>query len=474
LPQRRRVHEALAEVLRAEPDRRVWHRAALITGTHEEIASELEEAAGRARRRGAIAVAVTALQRAAELSPPSQRPRRLLVAAELAFELGQRDAVMPMLREVEQLDPGPLERARATWIQEVVYTRPLGDVAGATALLAAAERAGEAGDRDLHVDLVWLVAARAWMADPAPSARRMLIEAANRLGAPTSADPRVLAIQAYADPFWKAHAVLERVRAAAAQPRHDTDAARYLGSAAVAVGAFDAALPLLAAAVEGLRTQGRLGHLPRMIVLQGNVAARLADWGVAVPAAEECRRLATELGEPQWVAAADTLDAIIAGTRGDQDAAERAAAQAERIALPTGANLTVAFAQEGRILAALGAGRHADAYELTQRLFDPASPAHHPVIACWLIGELAEAALHTGRLEEARARVRQVEAASGDISGTCIALGLLHARAACSRRPGGRRSLRRGARRRPRPLAVAARPSLARVRPVAAAPAPDR
>jgi hypothetical protein len=65
--------------------------------------------------------------------------------------------------------------------------------------------------------------------------------------------------------------------------------------------------------------------------------------------------------------------------------------------VPTGANLTVAFAQVGRILAALGAGRHADAYELTQRLFDPASHTHHLVIACWLIGELAEAALHTGR-----------------------------------------------------------------------------
>ena len=33
--QRRRAHEALAETLEAEPDRRVWHRAALIAGTRE-------------------------------------------------------------------------------------------------------------------------------------------------------------------------------------------------------------------------------------------------------------------------------------------------------------------------------------------------------------------------------------------------------------------------------------------------------
>ena len=433
--QRRRVHEALAEVLRAEPDARVWHRAALVSGTHEQVANELEEAAGRARRRSALAVAVTALQRAADLSPLRQRARRLLAAAELAFELGQRDLVMPILREVEHLDPDPVERARATWIEEVVHTRPLGGARRAASLIATAEQAGQAGDRDLQLDMAWLVASRAWLVDPAPSARRVLIEAANRLGDPQSADLRILAIQAYADPFGKAPAILQRLREAAQQIHHDTDAARFLGPAAVAVGAFDLAAMFLSEAVEGLRTQGRLGHLPRMLTLQGSTAAQLADWGVAIPAAEEARRLATELRESQWVAAADTVDSIIAGIRGDHDAAELAAARAERIAVPTGANITVAFAQFGRIFAALGAGRHPDAYEAAERLFDPASPAHHPIIACWLIGDLAEAALHTGRINQARARLQQVEAASGDVPGTCIAVGLRHARALLTQDP---------------------------------------
>jgi DNA-binding CsgD family transcriptional regulator/tetratricopeptide (TPR) repeat protein len=436
LMQRRHVHEALAEVLRTEPDRRVWHRAALISGTHEEIANELEEAAGRARRRGALAVAVTALQRAAELSPPRQRARRLLAAARLAFELGQRDLVLPILREVEYLDPDPIERARATWIEEVVHTRPLGDAPRARSLIAAAEQAGRAGDRDLQLDMAWLVASRAWLVDPAPAVRRVLIEAADRLGDPESADLRIIAIQAYTDPFGKAPAILDRLRRAAADVHRDPDAARYLGSAAVAVGAFDFAATFLSEAVEGLRAQGRLGHLPRMLTLQGRMAAHVADWGVAIPAAEEARRLATELREPHWIAAADAVDSVIAGIRGDPDAAERAAAQAERIAVPTGTNLTIAFAQFGRMFAALGAGRHSDAYEVAERLFDPTSPAHHPIIACWIVGDLAEAALHTGRIDEARARVTQVEAASGDIPGTCIAVGLLHARALLAQDPG--------------------------------------
>jgi len=63
------------------------------------------------------------------------------------------------------------------------------------------------------------------------------------------------------------------------------------------------------------------------------------------------------------------------------------------------------------------------------RLFDPANSAYHPVISSWLIGDLAEAALHLDRVEEARARVEQVEVAAGKSPGSWIALGLDHARA---------------------------------------------
>src|SRR6266581_2409947 len=108
------------------------------------------------------------------------------------------------------------------------------DAPRAASLIAAAEQAGQAGDRDLQLNLAWLVASRAWLVDPAPTARRVLIEAADRLGDSESADLRILAIQAYADPFGKAPAILRRLRAAAADVHRDTDAARFLGPAAVA------------------------------------------------------------------------------------------------------------------------------------------------------------------------------------------------------------------------------------------------
>src|SRR3954447_18872964 len=99
---RRRAHEGLAAVLGAHPDRRAWHRAALLTGEHEDVALELEEAGSRARQRGAVAVAVSAMRRAAELGQPSRRDRRLLAAAGLAVEMGRPDVVEQLLREVDR------------------------------------------------------------------------------------------------------------------------------------------------------------------------------------------------------------------------------------------------------------------------------------------------------------------------------------------------------------------------------------
>jgi DNA-binding CsgD family transcriptional regulator len=428
ISERLRAHEALAEVLGEEPDRRVWHRAAMISGEHEDIAVELEEAADRARRRGAIGVAIAALRRAGELSGPTTGGRRLLAAAGLAFELGRPDLVVPLLREAETFERGPLERARITWLEEMVTTLPLGEAERFGDLIAAAELAGEAGDQELRIDLLWLVASRSWWVDPGPEARRMLIEASSGLGGADAGDPRVFSIYAYADPFGNAPGVLARLRAAPRE-RRDTELARHFGPAALVVGAFDLGVDFLAAAVDGLRDEGRLGYLPRMLTLYSSMAARLGDWEAAIPAAAEARRLAEELGEAHWEAAANTVISLIAGMRGDEATAERIAAEAEAVAGAVGANITVAFAQFGRVVAALGAGRHADAFAAAERVFDPADSAYHPFICSWLIGDLAEAARHLDRLDEGRARVDAVAAATGPDPGSWIAIGLRHARA---------------------------------------------
>jgi DNA-binding CsgD family transcriptional regulator len=426
---RRRVHDALAVTLHEQPDRAIWHRAALLAGVHEEVAAELEAAGERARRRGAVDVAAAAARRAAELSEPARRVARLLAAAELAFELGQVDTVRALLDEVHRARPGPLDEARASCIAVMVDPRPLDDDDRTGALLAAAEQGGDAGDRDLHVNLLWLVAVRAMWTDPGSAVRSRLVQAAARLGDARAEDPRIVAIHAYADPLGHAPEVLARLQDAAAFGGRDPEPARHFGAAAFIIGAFDLAIPFLRTAVDGLRAQGRLGHLPRGLMLYGTVAARRADWNVAIPAADEGRRLSIEFGEPMWEAGAATVAATIAGMRGDAEAAEAAAARAEQQGLAAGAHTTVALAQIGRVLAKLGIGQHDDAYAAARRLFEPGDPAYHPVISTWVIGELAEAAIDPDHVADARARMTAVEAAAGPAPTSLIAIGLRHARA---------------------------------------------
>lgn len=367
------------------------------------------------------------MTRAAELSESTGRSRRLLAAASLAVELGRPGVVASLLREARRLDLGELERARLTWVEETVSSRPLGDVEHFRSLIAAAERAGANGDHDLHVDLLWLVASRAWWRDPGPDARQILIDAARRLGGIDAEDPRVFAVHAYADPLGHASGVLARLRRAAEDARLDADAARFFGPVAVTVGAFDLGTAFLAVAVDGLRTEGRLGHLPRLLALYSMIAARLGVWDEAIPAAEEAKRLAEEFAQQRWQAAADTVISLVAAMRGDEEMAERLAAAAELIGEPLGSNSTIALAQFGRVLAALGSGRHADAFAYANRVFDPADSAHHPVMAAWLIADLADAARYIDRLDAARERVAQLEATVGERPGTWIALGLQHA-----------------------------------------------
>ena len=102
--QRRNAHLAFAEVI-ADPDRRAWHRAKAVLGEDEGAAADLEITAGRAQDRGAPATALGALELAASLTPHGpDRARRLLAAAELAFQLGDPPAVARLLDSAARLD----------------------------------------------------------------------------------------------------------------------------------------------------------------------------------------------------------------------------------------------------------------------------------------------------------------------------------------------------------------------------------
>jgi hypothetical protein len=135
---------------------------------------------------------------------------------------------------------------------------------------------------------------------------------------------------------------------------------------------------------------GRLGQLPRVLVLQAMAAVRRADWNVALPAIGEARRVATETRQVIWAGAADAIAGLAAAMRGEEDQAEGLAADAERVVSPLGVTFVLVTVQMARGAAALGAGRHVDAVAHLRRLFTAGDPAYHWTMRWWALADLVE------------------------------------------------------------------------------------
>src|SRR5262249_34385702 len=84
--------------------------------------------------------------------------------------------------------------------------------------------------------------------------------------------------------------------------------------------------------------------------------------------------------------------------------------------------------QFARGVAALAAGRHADAFDELSRMFDPTDPAFHRMESCWAIGDLAEAAAHSGRRRDVLAQLAEVEAVGAEMPSPRVHVALAYAR----------------------------------------------
>ncbi|XVS60817.1 helix-turn-helix transcriptional regulator [Actinosynnema sp. CA-299493] len=427
--ERRQAHLALAETLAAQPDRRAWHRAAATSGPDEDVATELEQTAERARRRGGPAAAIAALEQAARLSGSRSRQAvRLVRAAELAVEAGRRDTAERLVRDARALDLTPRLRATAGWVLSGFEDGVREDVSRVAELGELAASVADDGQVDTAARILWGAAMRCFWVEPGPDARRSLLEVVDRLPiSPT--EPAAVAVAAYVAPFERGAAVLAELRALVGVTGTDPEVDRYLGSASLQVGAFDLAARFSSAAVPGLRAEGRLGVLARALAVEAWCRTRLGDLTAAVPAAAEAASLARETRQPFMHGLATAVQAEIAALRGDHARAAKLAGEAERVGLAAGARPVLATVRLATGISALGEGRFEDAFADLSRVHDPADPAYHLALRAYCLPELTEAAVRAGRTDAVRDVVRDLEPTAAATPSPALHIGLRYARA---------------------------------------------
>jgi DNA-binding CsgD family transcriptional regulator/tetratricopeptide (TPR) repeat protein len=412
--QRHAVHSALAEVLRDEPDRSVWHRAACATGLDESIAAQLEATAAHLRQHHERAAAIAALARAAELSTSEAgRGARLVAAAELALELGRNEEVISFLDRAERLDLEARARHLLRWLRET-----LAEASGTgtvESMVAVADELAAEGEPRLAFQALLTAAVRCYMFKVDESIPDMVTRVADQLSL-TADDPGLAAIYALTKPSVRRMQVL--ATAEGRTPEQIVRTSPDAGAAADALHLYALALTSLAefrigvgfqdAAIARLRAQGRLGLLARALGSHSVARVVLDDWRLASQAAEECLRLTgyVRRSPPTTTDGERVLNAgfallvlgIVEANRGQTNRAAQLVDEAVHVMGWVGTSFGLAGIQATRASLALAAGRPAEAFQHAIRIFDPDDAACHWAVSRWstVLRDLADAALASG------------------------------------------------------------------------------
>jgi DNA-binding NarL/FixJ family response regulator/uncharacterized protein len=425
--ERMHAHAALGHELSRFPDRSVWHRAASVIGFDDEIAGELERLAQRAEGRGRRSITHAALERSAELtSDPEMRGTRLLRAIEIAFDLGHHETVTRLLPEVDRLDLQPSQTSRTMWLRESVMETHGGGTIGEFVTMATESL--ERGDVPLAVDAVLTASLKAHWFNAPSRTRAEIMEVAEQL--PVSRlDPKLLAAFSLASPERHGNLVISRLSNVNVSTEADPETQRLLGIALITIPEYELAAKFLAAAVDGLREQGRLTLLARALGSQAYAALFRGDFELCEQAATEGQRITRETRQPRWECSCVTFLSAVCGLQGDPAQAEAMIAEAERLLGSVPSTPARQHFQLARGASNLANGRPDVAFEQIMRVFDPADAVYNPLIGTPGLVDLADAAVSIGRLDEARAAVRRVEPMATPTGSPFVQKALRHAHA---------------------------------------------
>jgi DNA-binding CsgD family transcriptional regulator len=404
--ERRQANQALARAFSDQPERSAWYLAEATVEPDEHVAGLLDQAGQHALRRGDAVGAVSALLRAADLTPQgSDRSRRLAQAAYVGADVtGELREVPRLLRDARKADPemrGSLEAAVAT---AYLLLNEDGDIDTAHRLLTDAieMRAGryEAGDHALIEALytlffVCLFGGRPKLWEPFRAAVSRL-----RPGPPLILS---LCVTLFTDPGRASLAEIGQLETIISRLHEEADPATIvrIGRAAFAVDRMTACREAHWRVVRDGRAGGSVASAIWALINLCLDYYATGEWDEAWQLADEGMQFCEAHGYhllswPFWSAMA-----LVAANRGDSATARTLTDTMEWWAAPRGAAIVQWYARHARALIAFGQFDFQEAYEQLSEISPPGRfpPRNRYAILATL--DLVEAAVRTNHHAEA-------------------------------------------------------------------------
>ncbi len=430
--QRRRAHRRLADLMSDQPDRRAWHLGAATLKPDEEIAAQLDSAAQAIRKRGEGASAVIALVRASELSPAEHdRARRLAEAAYVAASVtGDLRDARALLHDARHIDRDHAASAEIEIAASFVMLAADGDVISSCQMLQ--EALDTAAGRNISPMTAECAARTAALACHFGQTQDLCeaLTGSLRQFAGKSLDDRGFSSTLIADPATSPEADLDRLDSDIESLTHQADPDEIVRVARTSM--FVDRLPgcrqaLHRVACDALEA-GALTSVIHANTLLAWEAYQTGRWEEADQLAKAAGELAASRGYEllRWNAQAVTT--LVTASRGGPESAISLADEAIRWAAPRGARQLRTGGIHAHVLTGLAHSDFEAAYHYATEVSPAGQLAASTPYALWVILDLVEAAMRTGRGDEAAAHVRAMR--EGGTAGISPRLALLSGAAA--------------------------------------------
>jgi len=399
----RAAHGELAAAYHGRPERRMWHLMASATEPDEEVAAEIERAAEQLGGRGGAARAVAALRRAADLSPATNDAvRRLQSAAGLAVDGGQAESAAALLARARIALGSHRPGARDQITRAALAFRFDGDLPGVRKTLFRLLNNGETFPE--RSDALWLlIMAVHYGQSPEDWSEVTRLVALH--GDALDDDVRLLyrSIAGATDLAAGPGAVPEHLANTANLLPEDLTARRLvaLSLAASRTDSLSEVRPFLRMLTDRESESGTVVYAVNGYLFSAQDRYLSGDWEAAESAIGHGLDLSIEHG--LTVAAHDfrCLLGLIAAGQGDPETVRELSQAIEQWATPRGSGLHLAYSARNLALAALSQGDYETAYAQSARIGISTIGPAFTGIASWTLFDRVEAAVRTGRRDEA-------------------------------------------------------------------------